>query len=389
MLPIAIIICVVFLLFVQRMVYRKLWDKNLKVDISFEQRRVIENEPIKVSVEVVNGKRLPLPSLLIIFSLPKEFREIRTNDIVAADSWRRNELFALFSFQRMKRELEFSCQQRGIYNIADYTLDNRSFFMDEEYSKTYSLNKQIMVYPAAVDVRRFVECFQSVYGTILSNDFHYEDAFTIRGVREYQPFDSQKRINWNATAKLNKLIVNNYEFTTNRKVVIFLNLSLDLLAQERSIGEESIRLVKSWCMNLDKNGIQANVYSNGIDSISGGYVFIEKESLKKKYMETVNESLTRVIIRETDEDFFDIYGDTIMQYSKDYYILVVSAFQHDEFQGKLLSVLERNPNLTWIIPVNNNSDYRPKERLKKHTIAWDIYWRKERSDGLLQPKRFI
>ena len=382
MLPIAILICLLAVMFAQRVIYRKYWDKNLKVNITFEQKRVIENEPIHLELEVENDKRLPLPSLMLIFSLPQEFQEINTNDIVAVDSWRRNEMFSLFSHQRVSRVLKFICRQRGVYSLDEYQVDNRSFFLDEEYAKTYPLDRQIFVYPAAVESGRFIEKFQSIYGTIMSNDFHYEDVFTIRGIREYQPFDSQKRINWNATAKLGRLMVNNYEYTTNRKVVIFLNLAVDQLSQERVIGEESIRLVKTWCMNLDKQGIQANVYTNGIDCMSGREVFVCKENLKKKYMETVNESLARIKIKDVSGRFSEEYRNLLRGFAKDHYILVISAYQHECFQQDLVDILKETGNLTWIVPVNTNSDYRPCAQLKGHTISWDVYWRKERANGI-------
>lgn len=384
MLPIAIIICVLLLLFVQRIIYRAYWDKNLEVDIHFEQRRVIEREPIRVYVKVENNKKLPLPSLTLIFSMPTTFREINTNDVVIVDSWRRNELFSLFSNQAATRILGFSCDQRGVYRLEDYDLNSHSFFLDEEYQKSFKLDKQIFVYPAAVNSSKFIEKFQTLYGNILTNDFHYEDVFTLRGIREYQPYDSMKRINWNATAKLGNLMVNNYEYTTNRKVVIFLNLALDQLSQERIIGEESIRLVKTWCMNLDKSGIQCNVYTNGVDFETGKYVKIEKENISKKYMEVVNESLSRIVIRDVDGRFPQEYRDAMEMYSKDHYIIYISAYQHDSFQDDLLKLMKKSNNFTWIIPVYTNSDFRPKEPLREHVIPWDVYWRKERNDGVVK-----
>ena len=387
MLPLAIIICLALLLLIQRFIYRRRWYEDLDVNIGFEQRRVIEREPIRLVLRVENRKKLPLPALTVDFGLPAEFSEINTNDVVAVDSWHRNELFSLFSNQAATRIISFSCSQRGVYYLKGYELNCHSFFLDEEYMKKYEMDEQIFVYPSAVNSAKFVQKFQTLYGNILTNDFHYEDVFTIRGIREYQPYDSQKRINWSATAKLGELMVNNYEYTTNRKVVIFLNLAMDQLAQERIIGEESIRLVKSWCMNLDKAGIQCNVYTNGVDFETGEFVKIEKERIGKKYMEAVNESLSRIKIRDVAGRFPEEYGDLMQVYAKDHYVLVISAYQHEQFQTDLLGALKNTENFTWIIPVYTNSDFRPCNSLKKHVIAWDVYWRKEREGGLVTGKR--
>lgn len=67
MLALAIIICIVFLLFAQRIVYRRLWYKELHVDISFEQRRVIEREPIRLIMKLENRKNYHCPHYLWIY----------------------------------------------------------------------------------------------------------------------------------------------------------------------------------------------------------------------------------------------------------------------------------------------------------------------------------
>ena len=378
MLPVAIIICVLLVLKIERMIYRAQWYKKLSVDIGFEERCVLEREPVRVNVRVSNQKRLPLPALSLIFSLPQNFRELRSNDVNIIDSWRRNELFALFSGQTAERTLIFQCEQRGIYRLSEYALMNRSFFLDETYEKKYPLDRKLFVYPSAVNRDRFYRIFQTLYGSILTNDFHYEDVFMLRGIREYQPFDSQKRINWAASAKLGNLMVNNYEYTTNRKVIIFLNLAMDQLAQERTIGEESIRLVKTWCMNLDASGIQCNIYTNGIDAETGKFVKLETEYLNKKYMEAVNETLTRIVIKDVEGVFLNHYAEEIEKYCRDYYFLFVSAYQHSDFQQELTEIAAKTKSFSWIIPVNNNSDFRPVEVLQGHAVAWDVYWRKER-----------
>lgn len=313
-------------------------------------------------------------------SLPTEFSEINTNDVVAVDSCHRNELVPLFGNESLTKIISFSCSQRGVYYVDNYELNCHSFFMDEEYLKIYPLNEQVFVYPSAVNNGKFMRKFQTLYGNIITNDFHYEDVFTLRGVREYQPYDSQKRINWNATAKLVQLMVNDYEHTTNRRVVIFLNLALDQLSQERVIGEESIRLVKSWCLNLDKAGIQCDVYTNGVDFETGKSVKIETSSVNKKYMEYVNEALSRIKLCDIEGSFSQEYREIMRQRSRDNFIILVSAFQHEEFQKALVEDLRCLDNFSWIIPVYTNSDYRPCEELHDKTIAWDVYWRKER-DG--------
>jgi uncharacterized protein (DUF58 family) len=63
-----------------------------------------------------------------------------------------------------------------------------------------------------------------VNGVMQTKRQFLEDPFEYRGMREYQPYDDMKSINWKATAKTGDFKVNLHDFTTVRSVRIFLNL---------------------------------------------------------------------------------------------------------------------------------------------------------------------
>ena len=58
------ILCLAALLYtVQRVVYMKLWARNLEVDIHFEGKEIFEGERGRLVETITNAKRLPLPMI--------------------------------------------------------------------------------------------------------------------------------------------------------------------------------------------------------------------------------------------------------------------------------------------------------------------------------------
>ncbi len=379
----AILFCLLLVFWIQRDIYRRKWDQNLEADVRFQKRAVLEDELIKVDVTVRNGKRLPLPALSVNFNLPHQFSEYNSKQKNLTDTYNRSELFTLYSYQAITRTLTFRCRQRGCYVLRELMLDSSSLFMDRVDTGSKLLDRQIMVYPKCVNMRNFVKNFQNLFGEILVNDFYNEDVFLIRGVREYQPFDSQRTINWKATAKLGSLMVNNYEYTDSRRVVIFLNLTKNQLSDDPEIAEESIRLAKTWCQNLDKYGIESDLYTNGRGEGEEGCLTVEKDNITKKYMTHVNETLAKIVSCQGENDFFALYREQIERHLRDCFMIFISADSRESFQSGLLALKDQTDKFVWVLPKSSRSNHRIRPELHNNLVAWNIYWRKEEHNEII------
>ncbi len=383
MVAFALIICLGIAIAVQRIVYDRLWDKNLKVNVAFQERTIEENQLVKVDVTVSNGKLLPLPALTVAFSLPQQFVEFKSVQRNLSDTFHRNELFTLFGNQAITRTLTFKCRKRGLYFMDEVLVSNQSLFMDQDNSEILPMKRQIIVYPKCVNMTNFIQNFQKLFGEIIVNDFYNEDVFLIRGVRDYQPFDSQRSINWNATARMGSLMVNNYEYTDSRKVAVFLNLTKFQLSDDQEISEESIRLAKTWCQNLDQYGIHSDLYTNGRETKTGDNLNVITEGMTGSYMPQVNETLARIAYCPDDTDFLSNLQEEIIEHSKDCFLIFISPDCRKEFQEEMANVLKMTDKFIWIIPVSSKSDYRVRPDLVSHTIAWNVYWRKEEKSEVI------
>ena len=86
------------------------------------------------------------------------------------------------------------------------------------------------------DSRRLRQSFVQLNGEMLTRRHLLEDPFEYRGIREYQPYDDMRSINWKATAKTGDFKVNQMGYTSLKSVRIFFNIQDDnILKKEEAV----------------------------------------------------------------------------------------------------------------------------------------------------------
>ena len=111
---------IAFLLFLlQRKVYEKLWDKNLKVSVSFAQTGIAEGEEGQVVEIVENRKRLPLNMLKVKFQTSRNLEFADDPGSKTTDQYYRNDIFQIGGGEKITRKLTFVGKKRGYYHIKN------------------------------------------------------------------------------------------------------------------------------------------------------------------------------------------------------------------------------------------------------------------------------
>ena len=100
------------------------------------------------------------------------------------------------------------------------------FFLNED-SQSQTTNQYIYVYPSIFREEEFHLSLQKLNGEIIVKRHMLEDPFEYRGIREYQPFDDIRSVNWKATARTGDLKVNQKNYTAMQTIRIFINLEDD------------------------------------------------------------------------------------------------------------------------------------------------------------------
>lgn len=101
LLPIVLLV----LYFAQRLLFRRLWDKNLTVQISFDRDYIFCGEEANLVETIVNNKYLPLPVLEVGFDMSRWVVFQDEENSTVSDMTYRRDVFTASVRQRITRTL--------------------------------------------------------------------------------------------------------------------------------------------------------------------------------------------------------------------------------------------------------------------------------------------
>lgn len=136
--------------------------------------------------------------------------------------------------------------ERGLFSAGPFKLtlsDPLGLFQIKKIIEDRTI---ITVRPARINFQTFLQPgipggFEKIMNPI------FEDITLHKSIRPYKTGDSIRRINWRASAKCNELYINQYDFTYDVPVFVFLNLAEDdyPLKEMRWYSEKAIEIAAS------------------------------------------------------------------------------------------------------------------------------------------------
>ena len=145
--------------FLQKKLYQKNWQKNLKIQVSFQDSAIYEGEESTLKEVVVNDKLLPIPALELGISMSRnlEFdREAKANASITDQSYKRD-VFSFLFHQQVTRTLPFQAKKRGFYEITGaHAVAYDLFFRCVLRSKAAV---QVNIAPTTTPIKRFFILF--------------------------------------------------------------------------------------------------------------------------------------------------------------------------------------------------------------------------------------
>ena len=133
--------------FLQKKLYQKNWQKNLKIQVSFQDSAIYEGEESTLKEVVVNDKLLPIPALELGISMSRnlEFdREAKANASITDQSYKRD-VFSFLFHQQITRTLSFQAKKRGFYEITGAHAVAYDLFFREGLYSDYPQQTQMYV----------------------------------------------------------------------------------------------------------------------------------------------------------------------------------------------------------------------------------------------------
>ena len=213
-------------LFVQYLLYVRLGLKNVTYDLTLSVSEAFEGDEIEVVEEIENAKLLPLPwvrteincSRWLTFHGQKQDKNNKEQRGLVSG------IFVLRGYQKCRRVWRVRCDKRGVFSVSDVSVSVSDLFGLAKPTMVVKIDKKIRVLPSPVELETGVMSAEAFIGDIVVERFVLPDPFVISGAKEYTGREPMNRIHWSQTARTGTLMAYNNEFTTERRVLIVLNM---------------------------------------------------------------------------------------------------------------------------------------------------------------------
>lgn len=360
--------CALVLMYLQRLVYNKYWNKNLDVNIRYKTLDCVAGEENELIEVITNNKWLPIPILHVKFDTPTSFHFQNEDNSSVTDLYYRDDIFTIMGHQSITRTLKFTCESRGCFYMNDTSITSSDLFLEGINTDKRKNSAIIHVYPRKVNVDFFDTPFNTITGSYVTNKTLIEDPFEFRGIRSYQPFDNIKNINWKSSAKNNELKVNTFFMTSSHDIMVLLNLDNNIYSKDYRLTERIISLASSLCEKFVTSGIPVGLITNGRDKFTKEQILCQSGG-GLSHMVAIDTCLARLNINDEYYDFLTIMKNTMKNEGDSTYYIIISNNRSDELLHFYGQTKERELLSYFIVPELKQYEVRLDY---PDMLKWDI-----------------
>lgn len=269
-LSIIIIVCVGILL---NRISRKYLLKNLTYNRSFSKVIVEIDEEFEVESILENKKIIPVTFLKVNEEYPSSLEYMNTASTVKSNNAMTHSMtMLLLPFQRIKRKYRIMAKKRGRYLCKNVTLIVGDILGLKNFDMSLSVFHEIVALPKKIILDEEIVPYGDFNGDVSVRRWIIEDPILTVGVREYTGMEPQKTIHWPSSLRTGRLMVKKFDYTTDNRVMVLLNVETCKpfwLYTDYEKIERCISLVRSIAEELEDGGIPYGFGSNGM--IMGKY----------------------------------------------------------------------------------------------------------------------
>lgn len=238
------------------------WHKGVHVFLNFVQDHVYAGEQAQMTERIENRKRMMLPILEVAFRVRRELIFADFENTNVSDYTYKRDIFALLGNQRITRTLTLDCTKRGYYRIEQSDLTTYSLLHRQRFSRECTADTELYVYAGRTDVSEIMSECVRMMGNVQCTRMLCEDPFAYASIREYTSADPMKTVNWKASAKTGKLMVNTFESTRMEKVMLYLDVEDKGILKYEDVIEESISVAASLAGRMLCRGMEVGICVN-------------------------------------------------------------------------------------------------------------------------------
>lgn len=337
-------------LLIVRYVYRKLCFTGLDVRLSFSSSAATEGDNLVLSTALTNAKWLPLPWVAVKFQVSRHLKFADMESAQISDDYYRNDLYNVMMYQRITRRFEFTCAKRGYFRLKNLDITGWDILMGQKFVSHYECSADLTVYPQTMTVPEIDEMYTRINGDMQAQRFIHPDPFTFRGIREYAPNDPIKAINFKASAKAQELMVNLWDYSVTRQVVLMLNLQKQSIWHNEILDERAIKIVASLASRLTEAHIPVRFITNGSGIVTGKGIELP-EGTGNRHLNQILEALAHIDLTVPPETpFADTLAEAFKMYRHEPEYWLVSTYHGEDLEEAYVRLGSYGAKAAWIVP---------------------------------------
>lgn len=242
--------------------------RGLVATREMESQRAAFGSVATVALTLENSKLLPLPMVETEDEFPEALTVLGARLGLAAkpeSAWLTRGL-RLWAFQRVRRRYYVRAIQRGAYSFGPTVVRVTDPFGILTRQESFETNRTLLTHPLIAPLERFDLSPRAIFGDHASRARLLEDPLRVAGVRDYIPGDDPRRVHWKATARLGALQSKLLDPSTQRTLIIALDVRTFIRAQMgydpelAELGVSVAASVAAWAM---EHGYAVGLISNG------------------------------------------------------------------------------------------------------------------------------
>ena len=352
---IGIFLAVVLAFFIVRMLYHRAGLRGLDVQVSYSKPRATEGAKLVLTTVLTNAMWLPLPWVSVKLKMSRHLLFADMENAQVTDFFYRNDLYSILMRQRITRRLAFTCGNRGYYPIPNVDITAWDILMETKTAHIVECNAHLTVYPAYLPVEEVDEICVQIYGQLKARNIIYPDPFSFRGIREYSHHDPLKAVNFKASAKAQELMVNLWEHTNARQVILLYNLQRYSLWHNEVLDEYSIKLTASLAERLTSINVPVRFITNGhsvitSDAAAEGITEVA-EGIGEMQQERILETLAYLDVTQTNvTPFAQILTSTAEAYKYEPEYWLISTYHEPDLEAAYKELLAQGARAVWVMP---------------------------------------
>ncbi|NMA24248.1 MAG: DUF58 domain-containing protein [Clostridiales bacterium] len=233
----------------------------LEMDYSISTDAAEPGKPFAVQTVLTNKSRIPVSYLAVREYYP-EYAVVPdgvTTQAARTGLLVRN-ICRMKSRRRKKLALEVSISKRGVHIFTADSIEFGDFLGFRVISKKIALQREIVIYPEALENPGLSQALSSFCGDIAARRFLIRDPILTAGAREYTAREPMKEIHWPQTAKRGCLMVREFEYSRQPSACVILNV--EGAGPEESDMDKLCSVTRAVCQALINTGASVSFFTN-------------------------------------------------------------------------------------------------------------------------------